>query len=163
VPTGGHGLEHGGHSVRLGQIEYVLARESIVREFRRGRLSRLDVCDAQPELIRVASNLGRPTEVECPICADSKLVHVTFAFGPRLPPSGMPIASPAEFAKIAGARSEIVCYIVEVCTGCRWNHLVRTLAAGRRQPSDPPAFPPARQSRRGAKSAGPEGFPRPLP
>ena len=35
---------------RLGRIEYRLMRESIVKEYRRGRLGRLDVCDAQPEL-----------------------------------------------------------------------------------------------------------------
>ena len=43
-----------------GQVEYLLARNSVVREFRKGRLSRLDVCDAHPELIRAATNLGRP-------------------------------------------------------------------------------------------------------
>ena len=44
-----------------GQVEYLLARNSVIREFRKGRLSRLDVCDAHPELIRAATNLGRPT------------------------------------------------------------------------------------------------------
>ena len=72
----------------LGQIEYRLARDSVVREYRRGRLSRLDICDAHPELMRVARNLGRVTEVDCPICEESKLVHVAFAFGPRLPAGG---------------------------------------------------------------------------
>ena len=47
-----------GRLARPGRIEYRLMRESIVKEYRRGRLGRLDVCDAQPELLRVAKNLG---------------------------------------------------------------------------------------------------------
>ncbi len=42
----------------LGQIEYRLARDAVVREFRKGRLSRIDVCDAHPELLRVAAQPG---------------------------------------------------------------------------------------------------------
>ena len=68
-----------------GQVEYLLARNSVIREFRKGRLSRLDVCDAHPELIRAASNLGRPIGEQCPICEESDLVEVTFVFGAKLP------------------------------------------------------------------------------
>ena len=109
----------------LGQVEYRLQRDSAVREYQRGRLSRLDICDAQPELLRVAQHLGRPTEVDCPICEDTKLVHVSFAFGPRLPPSGRPLASNAELLSMARSKDEVAFYVVEVCTACRWNHLLR--------------------------------------
>ncbi len=40
-----------------GRVEYQLARNAVVREFHRGRLSRLDVCDAHPELLRAARQL----------------------------------------------------------------------------------------------------------
>ena len=53
-----------------GQVEYLLARNAVIREFRKGRLSRLDVCDAHPELLRAARNLGRPTGERCPICEE---------------------------------------------------------------------------------------------
>lgn len=109
----------------LGQVEYRLARDSMVREHRRGRLSRLDVCDAQPELLRVARNLGTPTEEDCPICGEEKLLHVSFAFGPRLPASGRALASERELRAMARGRDDVAFYIVEVCTGCSWNHLVR--------------------------------------
>jgi hypothetical protein len=105
-------------------------RESIVKEYRRGRLGRLEVCDAQPELLRVARNLGRQTDTECPICEQERLVHVTFAFGPGLPPSGLPLADLRELSKAARRSSEVACYVVEVCTGCCWNHLLSVFTAG---------------------------------
>ncbi len=120
----------------LGQVEYRLARDSVIREYRRGRLSRLDVCDAQSELLRVARNLGRPTEVDCPICEEAKLVYVSFAFGPRLPAGGRPLASVAETQALARSREDVAFYVVEVCLECSWNHLLRmfTAAAARRRP-----------------------------
>jgi len=114
---------------RPGRIEYRLIRESIVKEYRRGRLGRLDVCDAQPELLRVAKNLGRETETECPICEHEQLVHVTFAFGPGLPPGGLALSDLREVARRTGKRStDVACYVVEVCTGCAWNHLLSVFA-----------------------------------
>lgn len=126
----------------LGQLEYRLARDAIIREFRRGRLSRLDICDAQPELMRVAKNLGKATEVDCPICEESKLVHVPFAFGSGLPPGGRAIGSSEELRDLARLDQEVAFYIVEVCTQCSWNHLLRmfSAAAARRRSKSTPLF-----------------------
>lgn len=113
----------------LGQVEYRLARDAAVRDLKRGRLSRLDVCDAQPELLRVARSLGSQVETPCPVCEEAALVNVSFAFGPRLPASGRALASPAELRALARARSDVAFYVVEVCTECAWNHLLRTFTA----------------------------------
>jgi hypothetical protein len=114
----------------LGQVEYRLARDQIIREFRRGRLSRLDVCDAQVELLRVATNLGNVTEEICPICSTERLTHVIFGFGPRLPASGRAVGSTKELRQLARSlRGEISFYVVEVCISCRWNHLVRMFSS----------------------------------
>ena len=114
---------------RSGRVEYRLVRESVVRQFRRGRLGRLEICDAQPELLRVARNLGQPTTTECPICEDGDLVNVSFAFGPRLPASGRAL-SPGDLVKLGRQRTELSCYVVEVCTECSWNHLLRMFTVG---------------------------------
>jgi len=114
-----------------GRIEYRLMRESVVRQYRRGRLGRLDVCDAQPELLRVARNLGRQTATTCPICEESELVHVSFAFGPRLPSCGRALA-PGEISKLHRNSAELACYVVEVCVECCWNHLLRMFTVGGR-------------------------------
>lgn len=113
----------------MGQIEYRLARESAVRNFRRGRLSKHDVCDAQNELLRVAKNLGQPTETACPICEDALLVNVSFAFGPGLPPGGRVVATQNELRTLARGSDDVTFYVVEVCTSCGWNHLLRNFSA----------------------------------
>jgi hypothetical protein len=116
-----------------GQIDYRLARNSVIKEFSKGRLSRLDVCDAHPELLRVARGIGTPAGDACPICEDASLVHVAYAFGARLPPGGASFTGAAELAKLTRRAGEVACYVVEVCTACSWNHLVRTYTAGRRR------------------------------
>ncbi len=115
-----------------GRVEYRLARNNVVREFQRGRLSRSDVCDAHPELLRAARNVGALTPEDCPICQESKVVHVSFAFGSRLPPSGRCLTSGDELAKLSRRMSQSACYVVEVCPECAWNHLARMFVVGGR-------------------------------
>ena len=117
-----------------GQIDYRLARRHTIAEFHRGRLSRLDVCDAHPELLRAAHHVSRPTTELCPICEDAPLVLVTFAFGARLPAHGRCVADQQELAKLARRPDESACYVVEVCTECSWNHLARTFLVGGARP-----------------------------
>lgn len=115
-----------------GRVEYRLARNAVVSEFQKGRLSRLDVCDAHPELLRAARNVGTPLTEQCPICEETKVVHVTYVFGRRLPPSGQCPGSPAELARLCRRADEVACYVVEVCPACAWNHLARMYPAGGR-------------------------------
>ncbi len=113
-----------------GEIDYRLAREAVVREFRRGRLARHDVCDAHPELLRAARNVGQPSGQECPICEQAEAVLVSFAFGARLPPGGRCLTSRAELEKLSQRVTPVSCYVVEVCPGCSWNHLARMFLTG---------------------------------
>jgi hypothetical protein len=115
-----------------GQIDYRLARNAVVSEFRKGRLSRPDVCDAHPELLRAASNCGQATREDCPICEETELVLVSYVFGSRLPPSGKCVTAPQELAKLSRSGRELACYVIEVCPNCSWNHLTRTFAIGGR-------------------------------
>jgi hypothetical protein len=113
-----------------GLIDYRLIRRHTVDEFHRGRLGRRDVCDAHPELLRAARNVGRSTEDDCPICEDAALVLVSFAFGAQLPPSGRVVDTHKEMTKLSRRRDECTCYVVEVCPDCAWNHLVRAFPVG---------------------------------
>ena len=115
-----------------GHIDYRLARRHLVNEYKRGRLGRRDLCDAHPELMRAARNMGEVTTQLCPICEEDDLVLVSFVFGPRLPAHGRCVGSREELAKLANrsGSGERVCYVVEVCPGCSWNHLVRTFTLG---------------------------------
>lgn len=121
-------------SERLGQVDYRLAREAVVRNFRNGRLSRLDVCDAHPELVRAARGIGDSTSEICPICEDGNVVLVSYAFGAGLAPGGHTVSSRKDVLRLARRVPELQCYVVEVCPGCSWNHLARSFrVSGRRR------------------------------
>lgn len=118
-----------------GQVDYRLARNAVLSELRKGRLSRLDVCDAHPELLRAAANVGEETREDCPVCEEAKVRLVSYAFGSRLPPSGTCLTSRSELAKLSRGDRNLVCYVVEVCPNCAWNHLASTFAVGRPVPA----------------------------
>jgi hypothetical protein len=115
---------------RAGVIDHRLARRAVITEYRKGRLARHQVCDAHPMLVRAASSVGVSTTTDCPICEADKLVHVTYVFGPRMPPSGRCISAPGELATLNKRADPLTAYIVEVCRSCSWHHLVRTLPIG---------------------------------
>ena len=114
-----------------GAIDYRLMRRSIISEFKKGRLAQHEVCDAHPELVRAARNVGEATQEECPICEESRLVLVTFVFGPQLPAHGRCITTKAELAKLGKSARDLAAYVVEVCPECSWNHLARAFPLGR--------------------------------
>lgn len=111
-----------------GQVDYRLARNAIVSEFKKGRLSRSDVCDAHPELLRAAINVGEDTQEECPICEEAKVRLVSYVFGQGLPASGRMVSTRGDLRKLARGGRDLSCYIVEVCPRCSWNHLAQTIA-----------------------------------
>jgi hypothetical protein len=117
---------------RAGVIDYRLARRALISEYRKGRLARHQVCDAHPELVRAARAVGDPTQVLCPICAETNLVLVTYVFGPRLPAFGRCISDRRELTQLGKRREELTAYVVEVCPECSWNHLARFFPMGGR-------------------------------
>lgn len=125
----------GGTDERPGQarVEYRLARNAVVRDVRRGRLGPPDVCDAHPELLRAARNIGRPTGEDCPICQKEPTVEVTYVFGSGLPPGGRCPGTVKELDRLRRRVDPVLCYDVEVCPGCAWHHLVRKYPAGGRR------------------------------
>ncbi len=109
-----------------GEIDYRLARQSVLSEYRKGRIARHEICDAHPELARAARELGEPTRMRCPVCEEVNVVLVSYVFGPRLPAFGRCITSKKELAAISRRSGSFSCYVVEVCPSCSWNHLART-------------------------------------
>ena len=114
------------------QVDHRLARQHLINEYRRGRLSQEQVCDAHPELIRAAANVGTEVTAACPICADHQLRLVTYVFGPRLPAHGRCVSTAKEMAQLHRRREELTAYVVEACVGCRWHHLRTVLPVGGR-------------------------------
>jgi hypothetical protein len=131
----GQGAVRGAPASGPGEIDYRLARQSVISEFRKGRLAQHEVCDAHPELRRAAQQCSEPTKQVCPICEDADLVHVTYVFGPRLPAHGRCITSRGELRKMAQSRDELAAYVIEVCPDCSWNHLARSFVLPSARPA----------------------------
>jgi hypothetical protein len=113
-----------------GVVDHRLARRHLINEFRRGRLRQDQVCDAHPELIRAARNVGAESRAVCPICAVAPLRLVTYVFGPRLPPQGRCVSTAKEMAAVTQRGDELTAYVVEACIECKWHHLLRVLPVG---------------------------------
>jgi hypothetical protein len=114
-------------------VEFGLVRRALLAKVAAGELRHEDVCDAHPELLRAARNLGRMTGELCPVCGRAELVEVTYVFGVRLPAGGTCPASRAELLKLERREEPVQCYAVEACTACHFHHLARRWAAGGRR------------------------------
>ncbi len=111
-------------------VDHRLSRRALINEYRRGRLRQDQVCDAHPELIRAATNIGEQTTSKCPICDTKNLRLVTYVFGPRLSPQGKVVSEKRDLAQLDGRSDDYSAYIVEACIACRWHHLLRVLPVG---------------------------------
>ena len=111
-------------------VDYRLTRNAVLEQYRLGRLSRNDVCDAHPELARAAKNVGSPTEQPCPVCAKANVVLLTYAFGPKMSAGGRVLTTAEELSRLKARAADFTCYVVEVCPECFWNHLAKTFMVG---------------------------------
>lgn len=111
-------------------VEFGLVRHALLAKLATGQLRSDDVCDAHPELMRAARNIGRKSGETCPVCGDSELVEVTYVFGARLPSGGTCPSSRVELLKLERREDPVQCYAVEVCVGCSFHHLARKWSAG---------------------------------
>lgn len=114
-------------------VDYSLARRSTLHALRGGRLATTDVCDAHPELLRAGKNIGETTGQPCPVCSHDTLRHVRYVYGDELRHNNGRVVYPAEWlSELQSSYDQFTCYVVEVCTDCAWNHLVRSYVAGRK-------------------------------
>jgi hypothetical protein len=116
-----------------GIVDHRLARRMLINEVRRGRVPLEHVCDAHPELIRAAANVGTETSTSCPICEEVDLRLVTYVFGPRIGPQGRCVSTAKEMRELNARPEDLNAYVVEACTECRWHHLLRVLPIGGRR------------------------------
>ena len=114
-------------------VEFGLVRHALLAKLADGSLRHEDICDAHPELLRAAKNIGRTTGETCPVCSEAELVEVTYVFGARLPAGGTCPTSRAELLKLERREEPVKCYAGEVCVACSFHHLVRKGSAGDRR------------------------------
>jgi hypothetical protein len=109
----------------VGEVDYRLQRRRLLADLRSGKVAPNEVCDAHPELMRVARNCDTVGGGSCPVCADNELAQVHYVFGPRLSAGGKLALSDAELRQYSKRSGSFAAYRVEVCSNCGWNHLLR--------------------------------------
>jgi hypothetical protein len=132
-------------------VDYSLQKRAVLREVYAGRVGVYEVCDASPYLKNAARFHGEPTEVRCPVCRRENLTNVHYIYGDELKQSAGQARKLAELPVLAMTLREFQVYVVEVCRGCGWNHLVEQFLLGRdglagSVPSGPAASGAAQQA-----------------
>ncbi|GIF69880.1 hypothetical protein Ais01nite_79150 [Asanoa ishikariensis] len=112
-------------------VDYSLQKRAVLRDVYSGRVGTYEVCDASPYLKSAARFHGEPTEQRCPICRRENLTLVHYIYGDELKQSAGQARTLAELPVLAMTLREFQVYVVEVCQGCSWNHLVEQYLLGR--------------------------------
>jgi hypothetical protein len=113
----------------LGVVDYTLAKRALLRDVRHGLLSRMEVCDAHPELMRAARYVGQQTERQCPVCRHENLRLLAYVYADDLKQNNGRVWALQTALRMAAVHRGACCYVVEVCTGCSWNHLTEAYSA----------------------------------
>lgn len=124
------------------RIDYALQRRATLRALFGGNaFNGLDICDADTYLLRAARFHGEATDRLCPVCRAVSLAEVTYVYGEQL---GHIAGSAIDIRSLPGMAvryGEFRVYTVEVCSGCRWNHLLTAYTLGDGVPRRAPARP----------------------
>lgn len=111
-------------------VDYSLKRRALLREVYAGRIGTYEVCDASPYLKSAAKYHGESTDRRCPICRRENVSLVHYIYGDELRQSAGQARPMQELPALAATLREFQVYVVEVCLGCDWNHLVEQFLLG---------------------------------
>jgi hypothetical protein len=113
-------------------IDYALQRRRTLQSLREPgrRIARLEVCDADPMLVRAAKHHGESSQVPCPVCDSKDLVNLQYVFGEQLGQYSGRIKRSAELEEMAHEFGEFKVVVVEVCPACHWNHMILSYLLG---------------------------------
>ena len=117
-------MAKGARSSRDATIDFRMLRRAYLARVHAGDVPHHDACDASTDLVRAAEHYGTQRRASCPLCGQQDLRNVTYLFGPRLPRSGRCITNSRQLHEVGSRPERFVGYVVEVCIGCRWNHLL---------------------------------------
>lgn len=115
---------------RRQEVDYALQRRATLEAARRpSRALGPEVCDADPLLVRAALHHGEDHDPPCPVCGE-RLVTLNYVFGEQLGQYSGRIRSTRELEEMQDEFGEFKVCVVEVCTDCRWNHMIRAFVLG---------------------------------
>lgn len=116
-------------------------RATLRAVFGGGAFNGVDICDADPYLLRAARFHGEPAGQSCPICRKPEMVIVRYVYGEQLGHASGSAYASAALPAMASAYGEFRVFEVEVCPHCRWNHLLLSYVLGDGVPRRPPRRP----------------------
>jgi hypothetical protein len=120
---GGSGGRPRAPRTHVGTVDYTLAKRALLRNFKSGLLSKPEICDAHPELVRAGRYLGEEAPSRCPVCEDGDLRVLAYVFADSLRQNNGRAFRVDEALALARSLRTAACYVVEVCVDCSWNHL----------------------------------------
>ncbi len=124
-------------------VDHSLSRKAAILDFKRTGGIGSDARDAHPYLIRAAKWHGEVTDRVCPLCDAVDLVELTYVYSKELGAFSGRIHARDEIGELAQNHGVLRVFVVEVCQGCHWNHVVTSYVVGdgiprrpKRRPSD---------------------------
>lgn len=113
--------------VTMFQLAHIVSHEwerrAVLREFRAGKKSREEVCDADFLLRAAAEHHGVDSGRPCPICGGT-MRDILWVYGENLGRHAGSARSETEIAELVHETGPFTVHKVEVCPDCRWNHLL---------------------------------------
>jgi hypothetical protein len=116
-------------------VDYTMQRRAALRSMRRSGLH-ADLCDADPMLLRTAKWHGESSQLTCPVCRKRSVTHLTYTFGAEMGETSGRVRASKELPELAREYGAFRVYVVEVCQGCHWNHLVLSYVLGDGRPRE---------------------------
>ena len=113
------------------KVSHEWERAATLRELRAGRITQESVCDADFLLCAAATHHGVDVTRACPIC-EGALRNTRWVYGETLGRRAGSARSEQEIAEFVAEGLEFTVHTVEVCIGCRWNHLLSSEVAFRK-------------------------------
>ena len=110
----------------LDWVSHGLDRMRVLRSLVDGSIGPTEAQDAPRSLIDSAEVLGFQRNEPCPVCGKPTLYGVYWVYGEQLGERSGTARAAAEITAFIDSGVHLDVHEVEVCTSCRWNHLVRS-------------------------------------
>ena len=113
-------------------VDYALQRRRTLQALHQSgrKLARMEMCDADPMLVRAAKHHGEASQVPCPVCSGNELMNLQYVFGDQLGQYSGRIKRNTELEEMAHEYGEFKVVVVEVCLSCHWNHMILSYLLG---------------------------------
>lgn len=110
------------------EVSHEWQRRSTVRSLMQGQLLIDEVCDADFLLRAAAEHHGRDAARPCPVCGKA-MREVKWVYSEKLGRRTGTARGDEEIERLVAEVGPLTVHLVEVCTHCKWNHLLKEATA----------------------------------